>query len=92
MKILPVPFLKVRVPKVMSALIHGEQRQALLLDGDPLEAVDFDSIFIANGQVIEEIRSSNNFALSTFSRLQSCLWSWCEISSRTKGRVYQAVM
>ncbi len=38
--------------KVMSALIHGEQRQALQHDGDPLEAVDFDSIFIANGQGI----------------------------------------
>ncbi len=38
--------------KVMSALIPGEQRQAVLLDGEPLEDVDkfnyLGSMFVAN--------------------------------------------
>ncbi len=70
--------------KVMSAHIPGEQRQAVLLDGEPLEDVDkfmyLGSMFIANGQGTEEIRSRVNFARSAFSRLQSCLWSRREIS------------
>ncbi len=33
-----------------------------------------------------------NLARCAFSRLQSCLWSWREISLRTKGRVYQVVV
>ncbi len=81
--------------KVMSALIPGEQRQAVLLDGEPLEDVDkfkyLGSMFVANGQGTEDIRSRINLARSAFSRLQSCLWTRREISLRTKGRVYQAV-
>ncbi len=50
------------------------------------------SMFVANGQGTEETRSRINLARSAFSRLQSCLWSRCEISLRTKGRVYQAVV
>ncbi len=80
----------------MSALIPGEQYQAVLLDGEPLEDVDkfkhLGSMFVANGQGTEEIRSSINLARPAFSRLQSCLWSRREISLRTKGRVYQAVV
>ncbi len=49
-------------------------------------------MFVANSQGIEEIRSRINFARSAFPRLQSCLWSRREISLRTKGRVYQAVV
>ncbi len=49
-------------------------------------------VFVANGQGTEEIRSRINLARSAFSRLQSCLWSRREISLRTKGRVYQAVV
>ncbi len=49
-------------------------------------------MFVANGQGTEEIRSRINLARSAFSRLQSCLWSRREISLRTKGRVYQAVL
>ncbi len=63
--------------KAMSALIPGEHRQAVLLDGEPLEDVDkfkyLGSMFVANGQGIEEIRSRINLARSAFSRLQSCL-------------------
>ncbi len=50
------------------------------------------SMFVANGQGTEEIRSRINLARSAFSRLQSCLRSRREISLRTKGRVYQAVV
>ncbi len=82
--------------KVMSALIPGEQRQAVLLDREPLEDVDkfkyLGSMFVANGQGTEEIRSRINLARSAFSCLQSCLWSRHEISLSTKGRVYQAVV
>ncbi len=82
--------------KVISALISGEQRQAVLLDGEPLEDVEkfkyMGSMLVANGQGTGEIRSRINLARSTFSRLQSCLWSRREISLRTKGRVYQAVV
>ncbi len=49
-------------------------------------------IFIANSWGTEDTRSRINLTSSTFSRLQSCLWSWREISLRTKGRVYQAVV
>ncbi len=59
----------------MSALIPGEQRQAVLLDGEPLEDVDkfkyLRSTFVAHGQSTEEIRSRINLARSAFSRLQS---------------------
>ncbi len=50
------------------------------------------SMFVANGQGTEEIRSRINLARSAVSRLQSLLWSRREISLRTKGRVYQAVV
>ncbi len=69
-------------PKVMSTLILGEQPQAVLLDGEPLEDVDkfkyLDSIFIANGQSTKQIRSRITAASFSFSRLQSCFWSWRE--------------
>ncbi len=49
--------------RVMSALMPGEQRQAVLLDGEPLEDVDrfkyLGSMFVANGQGTEEIRSED---------------------------------
>ncbi len=74
----------------MSTLIPGEQRQAVLLDGEPLQDVDefkyLSSMFIASNQGTEEIKSRINFARSTFSRLQYCLWLRREISLRTKGR------
>ncbi len=82
--------------KVTSSLVPDEQRQAVLLDGEPLEDADkfkyLGSMFVANGQGTEEIRGRTNLARSEFSRLQSCLWSRREISLRTKGRVYQAVV
>ncbi len=79
----------------MSALIPGEQRQATILGGEPLQNVDefkyLGSMFIANSQGTEEIRSRFKLARSTFSRLQPCLWLRNEISLRTKGRAYQVV-
>ncbi len=50
------------------------------------------SMFGANGQGTEEIRSRINLSRSAFSSQQSSLWSRREISLRTKGRVYQAVV
>ncbi len=80
----------------MSALIPGEQRQAVLLDGEPLEDVKrfkyLGSMFVANGQGTVEIRSRINLARFAFSRLQSCLQSLREIALRTKGTVYQAAV
>ncbi len=68
---------------VMPALIPGEQRQAVLLVGELLEDVEkfkyLGSMFIANGQGTEEIRRRINLARSALSRLQSYLWSRCEI-------------
>ncbi len=79
--------------KVMSARIPGEQRQAVLLDGEPLQDVDkfkyLASVFVANEQGTEEVRSRIHLARSAFSRLQSGLWSQREIPLRRKGRVYQ---
>ncbi len=71
--------------KVMSAFIPDEQRQAVRLHGEPLKDVEkfkyLGSMFVANGQGTEEIRSRINLARSRR-----------EISLRTKGRVYQAVV
>ncbi len=82
--------------KVMSALIPGEQRQAILLGGKLLEDVDkfkyLGLMVVAKGQGTEETRSRTNFARSALSHLQSCIWSRREISLRKKGRVYQAVV
>ncbi len=45
----------------MPVLIPGEQRQAVLLDGEPLEDVEkfkyLGSMFVANGQGTKEIRN-----------------------------------
>ncbi len=74
--------------KVMSTFISGEQRQAVLLDGEPLEDAGkfkyLGSMFVTNGRIY--------LARSAFSRLQFCLWSRREISLRTKGRIYLAVV
>ncbi len=82
--------------KVMSALIPGEQHQAVLLDGEPLEDVDqfkyLSSMVIATGQDTEKNGIRINRARSAFSRLQSCLWSRREILLDTNGRVCQAVV
>ncbi len=63
--------------KVMSVHIPGEQRQAVLPDGEALEDVGkfkyLGSMFVTNDQGTEEIRSRINLARSAFSRLQSCL-------------------
>ncbi len=58
--------------KVMSTLIPGEQRQAVLLNGEPLEDVDkfkyLGSMFVSNSQGPETFRSRNSLALSAISR------------------------
>ncbi len=59
----------------MSTLIPGEHRRAVRIDDEPVKDVDnfmyLGSMFVANGQVTEEIRSSIYLARSAFS-----LWSW----------------
>ncbi len=78
------------------ALEHLRLDLRSLFGGLQLDDVDkfkyLGSMFVVNGQGTEEIRSRINLARSTFSRLQSCLWSRREISLHTKARVYQAVM
>ncbi len=80
----------------MPTLSPGELCKAVVLVGEPLD--DFDklkylgSIFIANDQGAKETRSRINLARFAFSDLQSCLWSRREMTLRTKGRVYQAVV
>ncbi len=48
----------------------------------------FSPTFFTNGQGPEEIRSRINLARFAF----FCIWSQLEISLRTKGRVYRAVV
>ncbi len=59
------------------SVANGEQRQATLLDGEPLGDVDkfkyLGPMFVTNGQGTKEIRSRINLAQSAFSCLQSCL-------------------
>ncbi len=54
--------------KVMSALTPDEQRQAVLLDGEPLEDADkfkyLGSMLVANGQGTEGVRSRINLSRS----------------------------
>ncbi len=50
------------------------------------------SMYVANGQGIRKIRGRVNGARSAFSRLQTCLLSWREISLRSKGRVYFTIV
>ncbi len=80
----------------MSAPIPDEQRQAILLEGEPLEEVDefkeIGSMFSTNGKVIEEVKSRVNLARSVFSSLPSCLWWRRKIPVNSKSRVYQAVV
>ncbi len=81
--------------KVMLALTPGDQRQAILLDCEPMEDVDkfkyLCLMFVANAQATEEIRSRIDLARSAISSLQSYLWSWRYILLHTRRRVYQAV-
>ncbi len=73
--------------KLISALIHGEQRQAVLLEGKALQDVNkfkyLGLMIVPNCQGTEEIRSRISFARSAFFRLHSCLWSQREICLRT---------
>ncbi len=63
--------------KALSAFIPSEQRQAVLLHGEPLKEVDkfkdIGSTCIAKGQDTDEVRNMIILARSAFSRLQSCL-------------------
>ncbi len=72
--------------KAMSALIPGEQRQTVLLDGEPLDDVDkfkyLGSMFVANGQGTEEIRSRINPGSSALNLTQRLRDMACTSSRR----------
>ncbi len=70
----------------------SKQRQAILLDGEPLDKFDqfLNSVIIAKDQGTEEIKSKIDLARFAFSHLQS--WLRRGISLPTKGRVYRAVV
>ncbi len=62
--------IKASKTQVMLALIPGEQRQAVLIDGEPFEDVDkfmyLGPMFVANGQGTEENRSRIYLASAAF--------------------------
>ncbi len=83
--------------KVISALIPGEQRQAVRLDGEPLEDVDkfkyLGHMCSANDQGTEGHKKQNySGSFRILSPENTCLWQRRAIWLRTKGRVYQAVV
>ncbi len=49
----------------MSTLIPGEQRRAVLIDGEPVKDVDkfmyLGSMFVANGQITEEVTEEKQY-------------------------------
>ncbi len=73
----------------MSALISTHKPSYLMVD--PWRTLT-NSSSSARSSSHTAKASRINLARSAFSRLQSCLWSRREISLRTKGRVYQAVV
>ncbi len=62
--------------KVMSARIPGEQRQAVLLGGEPLEDVDkfkyLGSIFVANGGICLRIHYVGGILVTKKFSLDCC--------------------
>ncbi|MDY6930075.1 MAG: reverse transcriptase family protein [Pseudomonadota bacterium] len=82
--------------KVLTALVPDDQHTAITIDGEPLEEVDsfiyLGSKCIPTGQGFADIDRRISLARSTFACLQKGLWSRREISTRTKSRIYQAVV
>ncbi len=85
------------------AMLGGEQKQPrpgtqhiIHLGGVLLEEVEslkyLGSSFTATGQAKDEISGGLGFARSAFARLKFALWSRREISLKTKGRIYEALI
>ena len=82
--------------KILSSLLPNEPTQSVMLAGHPIEEVEtfkyLGSIFGATGQSVWEVNNRINLARVAFNRLKSCLWVRREISLKTKGRIYQALI
>ena len=82
--------------KVMAALVPPGQHTSITLQGEPLEEVEsfvyLGSKCTATGQGIADIDRRISLARYAFSCLQKGLWSRREISTKTKSRIYQAIV
>lgn len=82
--------------KVLSALVPADQRNIISLEGEPIEEVDsfayLGSKCTATGQGFSDIERRISLARHVFSSLQRNLWSRQEVSVKTKGRIYQAII
>ena len=82
--------------KVLRSLIPADDWQPLSLEDVDLEDVEsfvyLGSTMVPTGQGVAEVERRIGAARSAFGRLRRCLWSRREITSTTKGRIYQAVV
>ncbi len=82
--------------KVLSTQMSPSSRDTIILDGVPSEDVSsfkcLGASFTATGQAVDEIAGRISLARATFNRLHTSLWLRCEISHRTKGRIYESVV
>ncbi len=82
--------------KVMSTQPRFGAQHVITLGGVPLEEVEsfkyLGSSFTATGQAEDEFSGRIGRARSAFTRLKATLWSRREISLKTKGRSYEALV
>ena len=82
--------------KVMKSLVDPVNWQPLTLDRinleDVLSFVYLGSTIMLSGQGAAEVDRHIGAARSTFVRLKRSLWGRREISTATKGRIYQAIV
>ena len=82
--------------KVMSSLVDPINWQPLTLDGVNLEDVqsfvNLGLTIMPSRQGAAEVEYRIGAARSTFVRLKRSLWGQWEISTATKGRIYQAIV
>ncbi len=80
----------------MSTQPRSGAQHVITLGSLPLEEVEsfkyLASSFTATGQAKDEISVRIGLARSAFTRLKSTLWSRREISFKTKGRIYEALV
>ncbi len=82
--------------KVMSTQPRPGTQHTINLGGMPLEEVEsfkyLGFSFTATGQAKDEISGRIGLARSAFARLKSALWSRRDISLKTEGRSYEALI
>ncbi len=80
----------------MSTQPRSGAQHVITLGGVPLEEVEsfkyWGSTFTATGRAKDEISGRIGLARSTFTRLKATRWSRREISLKTKGRTYEALV